>query len=177
MSDEIAVLIVNNDSKVNKRDVVISKRNSNDEFPHLFINENMSFYDPLSYPLMHMDGQPGWQYNTIKRLSKKDLLIEFELTQQNGDNFHRINTNNLETNLPSSDFDLNNLIHSDNTFPETVANDDFLDFDLNQSQEELDEQYDISGNNVSIEGENVSKSKYVTCREYYAYKLMERTSK
>jgi hypothetical protein len=66
-SNEIAVLMVENDQgNISKRDVIIKKRNAQNEYHLQYINENLHFYDPLAYPLMHIFGESGW----LKRLDE-----------------------------------------------------------------------------------------------------------
>jgi hypothetical protein len=59
-TNEVAALIVDNDqTKFNSRDVIVKQRNQEGEYPLKFINENLKFYDPLAYPLIHLNGEPG----------------------------------------------------------------------------------------------------------------------
>ena len=70
-SNEIAVLMVNNDQfELNKRDVIVYRKNDEKDYPHKFINENLSMYDPLAYPLLHLFGEPGWQFQTYPKTRK-----------------------------------------------------------------------------------------------------------
>lgn len=59
-ANEIAALIVDNpNSNYTKRDIVIKKNVSGDEYALQFIKETSSMYDPLAYPLFHLHGEPG----------------------------------------------------------------------------------------------------------------------
>ena len=58
---------------ISKRDIIVKKRNGNDEHPMMFLNENISYYDPLGYSIMHLNGEPGWQYNTYPKVTKEDI--------------------------------------------------------------------------------------------------------
>jgi hypothetical protein len=72
-SDEIAVLMVEDDNtNINKRDIVVKARNSNERHPFTFINENLSMYDALAYPLLHLTGEPGWQYKYYAKRPKEN---------------------------------------------------------------------------------------------------------
>ena len=71
VADEIAVLMVDNElSNLNKRDIVIKKKIPDNEHPLKFINENLSMYDSLAFPLIHKVSEPGWQYQTHLKLRK-----------------------------------------------------------------------------------------------------------
>ena len=75
-------------SKLNKRDIVITKRIPDTEYPLKFVNENLSMYDPLAFPLIHLFGEPGWQYQTYVK-NRKDI------SNPNADNI-----DNLDHNTP-----------------------------------------------------------------------------
>ena len=62
--------MVNDDqSTLNQRDCVVTQRTNDGKFPLESINVNMYFYDPLGYPLMHIDGQGGWLFGTFEKNS------------------------------------------------------------------------------------------------------------
>jgi hypothetical protein len=130
-SNEIAVLMVEDDqTTVNKRDVIVRPRNSSNEQPFKFINENISMYDPLAYPILHLAGEPGWQYNLYPKRSKKEIENMQIITNQSDDNDDYIN-------------------HNQN-----------IDNQLNEDSPAAD------GN----------RSKYVTARQFYSYRLQDRLS-
>jgi hypothetical protein len=138
--NEIAVLMVEDDqTSTSTRDVVIHKRNTNELEPFIFINQNLAISDPLAFPLLHIYGEGGWQFQTIVRQmkSKRDRLINIELSQQPIENFN-------EGDYPTAN---------------------------------LNETSDNSLNDINIDGIQTKNVKYVTCRDYYCYKLFERTSK
>lgn len=71
-SNEIAVLMINGDeSGINKRDVIVTKKTGVEQYPHMFISENLAYYDPLGYTLMHINGEDGWQYNKYEKNIKQ----------------------------------------------------------------------------------------------------------
>jgi len=79
-SNEIAALIVeNNDiSQVSKRDIVIKSTQDSDQNPYKYINETLSMYDPLAYPLIHLFGEPGnKKFSTFKILSCNFQRLNF----------------------------------------------------------------------------------------------------
>jgi hypothetical protein len=85
--NEIAVLMVDDDqATTNKRDVIIRAKAPNSQQPFQFINQNLSMYDPLAYPLLHIFGEPGWQYKLYKKRSK-EMLINIHLANANPPNF------------------------------------------------------------------------------------------
>ena len=91
VADEIAVLMVDNElSLLNKRDIVISKKNPDNEHPIKFVNENLSMYDLFAFPLIHLFGEPGWQYQTYLKLRK------------DASNTNKETLDNLEVNPPDS---------------------------------------------------------------------------
>ena len=78
-SDEIAVLMIENETnnKINHRDIVISRKSLTPEQENdpnfnklMFINENISHYDPLHYVTMFPHGDAGWQNGTIPKKNK-----------------------------------------------------------------------------------------------------------
>ena len=149
-SNEIAVLMVDDDQiNNNKRDIVIKKRNGSDEHNLQYINENLHFYDPLAYPLMHIFGEKGWQYKNYKKRSK-DLLIKQYQAIKVLETFEQINsTTQIDHDLPESFFD-------------------FLDHDFNENNQNENEFDDER----LVEGE--TNSKYISAREFYSYRLQDR---
>ena len=144
-SNEIAALIVNNDqTTTNKRDTIIRPRNENDQL--MFVNENLHMYDPLAYPLMHIFGESGWQYNMYKKRSKESLL-----------NWHSANESLLNFNQVNS-------IHDDLNFNQVNSIHDALSHETDGFDEE-----------TNSDG-TTKPPKYVTLREFYAYRLQDRPS-
>jgi ABC-type dipeptide/oligopeptide/nickel transport system ATPase component len=145
-ANEVAVLIVDNgETKFSKRDVVVSKLNPQNDYPLKFVNENLSMYDPLAYPLIHLFGEPGWQFQTYPKKSKKDLLLEMHQATQ---------PLNINVNIRDTDgLEFNDLIEENNN----------QEFDQNS----IDEAQDFNS--------NLNKNgRYVTAREFYAYRFMDR---
>ena len=136
--DEIAVLMVDDDQTIDKRDIIVNKRNDESNSQLIYVNESLHMYDPLAYPLMHIFGESGWQYNMYPK-RPKDILI-----------YQHCAINNLPPMNLSIDSNLNqnNLGISD--LP--IAN--------------------ITAASVV----ETSRTKYITAREYYAYRLQDRPS-
>ena len=141
-ADEIAVLMVENDHNVSHRDVIVSKITTSDSYPHQFISENLSFYDPLGYPLMHIYGESGWQYQTYPKKSRDFLIKQYQAVQKSPD------FNVVESNLPL----------------------DFYDFLEIEDELEIDLDIDLEG----LEPNQLNKSKFISAREFYAFKLQDR---
>ena len=92
-SNEIAALIFDGDqTDYSNRDVVVSKRISEGNYPHDFIKENLSMYDPLAYSIIHLSGEPGWQYNIYQKKSQQFLLDQFCANQPIAE-FDKVNIN------------------------------------------------------------------------------------
>ena len=80
--NEIAVLMVDDDQvNTNKRDVIVKAKNSDTSKPYTFINENLVMYDPLAYPLLHLFGEPGWQYNMYPKKKKGIINLQHDVLQ------------------------------------------------------------------------------------------------
>jgi hypothetical protein len=156
-SDEIAVLMVEDNLEgISKRDVVVTRKASDNQYPHMFINENMSFYDPLGYILMHVNGESGWQYKTYLKNKRKNHLIEQHFSTQPINNFNDLTTYpriNCDEELISSNMPIDFY--------------DYLDIIENNDADSIADEV-----SPYIE----TKSKYVTAREYYSYKLQDRPS-
>ena len=104
-SNEIAFLMKeNNQTNLNQRDIVITKRNGEKSHLYQVVNENLSLYDPLAFPIIHLYGEPGLQFSTYPKI--------------------------------------------------TLSNDD--------------------PENVENQSGSVTKQKYVTARDFYAYRLQDR---
>ena len=89
VADEIAVLMVDNElNNVNKRDIIITKKITDNDYPLKFVNENLSMYDPLAFPLIHIFGEPGWQYQTYVK-HKKDVSVDDNQSYTVNDNVQR----------------------------------------------------------------------------------------
>jgi hypothetical protein len=130
-ADEIAVLMVDDGSTLgNSRDIVIKSRNNN-ENPLSIISESHHVYDPLAYPLLHLYGESGWQYNKYQRRSKG--IYQYKLHDH-----------------PLSTFDQIVLENSN-------------DYQLPDIQ-----------TNPQINAKKTSKVKYVSARDFYAYRLHDR---
>ena len=73
-SNEIAVLMINNDDEnhATKRDIIV-KQKTEGPYDTVFLNENVSYYDPLAYPLFLLNGEQGWQYATYPKLTEKQV--------------------------------------------------------------------------------------------------------
>jgi hypothetical protein len=102
-SNEIAVLMVDDDqTTVNKRDVIVRPKNDSNGHPFKFINENLSMYDPLAYPLLHLAGEPGWQCNLYPKRTKNDIENIQINNNPSDDNDDYINHNqNIDNELNS----------------------------------------------------------------------------
>ena len=138
-----------NAEEVSKRDIVITlKEKENQQYPFQFINENLSFYDPLGYTTMHLNGESGWQYKNILKITKEQLRAK------------EILINHYESILPSVNFQ---DVIQNNPMPLDIARLIDLDTEL------------IDQDNFEIL--NTKKCKYVTAREFYAYKLQDRSGK
>jgi hypothetical protein len=124
--NEIAVLMVEDDQQnINKRDIVLHRKNGDQDKQFQFINENVHYYDPLAYPLLHLYGESGWQFNKYKKRNKETLSKLDEATQ----------TSNQ-------------------------SKDDFINHELNDDN--------------LLDDENGNSNKFVTSREFYAYRLQDR---
>lgn len=72
--DEIAVLIgeeFEGNTQLKKGNLACTKSGKLKQ-----INSNITHYDPLHYPLMFPYGQPGWQYKTYIKASRKEAQNE-----------------------------------------------------------------------------------------------------
>ena len=92
-SNEIAALILDDDqTNYSERDVVVSKRIGEGNYPHTFIKENLSMYDLLAYSIIHLIGEPGWQYSIYPKKSKEFLFDQF-CAEQPITEFDQVNIN------------------------------------------------------------------------------------
>ena len=151
-SDEIAVLMIDDDqATISTRDIIVKKKNASEDYPLQFINENTSFYDALGYPIMHVHGESGWQYQTYYKKTKEELKSKNNLLNQNlidEENNTSIGDNVIENHLPL----------------------DFYDFLECEEELEIDLDIDLEG----VEPNSLRKSKYISAREFYAYRLQDR---
>ena len=86
-------------------------------------------YDPLAYPLLHVYGESGWQFNMYPKRNKETLL-KLQMVNERISNFNELNVENL----------------------------DFI-------------------NEANIDDdEPLTSNKFVTVREFYAYRLHDRPS-
>jgi len=159
-SSEIAVLMINSEDSdtISKRDVIVNKRNDTDKYPLMFLNENISYYDPLGYSLMHINGEQGWQYSTYPKLNKddiknRDILIKQHQLNSNTKNFNNINQEDID-NLPN-EYSQNSNLHNLTLEIETDTDTNLMDNDIIENTE--------------------NKTKFITAREFYAYRLQDRT--
>jgi hypothetical protein len=129
-TDEIAVLMIDNGENFgNKRDVIIKQRNGTNEPILKFINETLHNYDPLAFPLMHIFGESGWQYNTYPHNPTPVLHNQKQFQPQH---FSQIEVHQVDS--------------------------------------------DYINNEINIDVEN-KKGRYVTAREFYAFRLHDRPRK
>ena len=88
--NEIAVLMVEDDqATTGKRDVIIRAKSADARYPFQFINDSLSMYDPLAYPLLHMHGEQGWQFSHYPKRNN-DILIKQYLARDNSINFNNL---------------------------------------------------------------------------------------
>ena len=92
-SSEIVVLMVENDStKTSKRNVIVRPKNDQNQIK--FVNENLHMYDPLAYPLLHVYGESGWQFNMYPKRNKETLL-NLQMANERISNFNELNVENF----------------------------------------------------------------------------------
>jgi hypothetical protein len=146
-SNEIAVLMVNSEeeNQSTSRDVVV-KLKTESQYDTVFLNENVSYYDPLAYPLMFLNGEAGWQYSTYPKRTTAEIK-QFDLSLKNQKDY-LINQHNLI---------------------QPASSDDVIVEDENENQE--DQQLNDQINEL---GDNETNKKYVTAREYYSYTFQDR---
>jgi hypothetical protein len=149
--DEIAVIInENEEATVNSRDIVVRKRNPESDSDLLNINENLHMYDALAFPLMHIYGESGWQFNYYPKRTKDHLIEQY----------------NMNNNIPT-----NQQQNHENDEPLDYHYDfyDFLDVDLDDI--EIDLNLDLEG------GQAKTKNSYVSAREFYSYRFHDKEGK
>jgi hypothetical protein len=160
VSNEIAVLMVIDElTTINKRDVVITKRTADDQHQNIFINENLAVNDPLAYPLMHIFGEMGWQYGAYEKILKKtkksnNLVVNQHLIENPVNHFSTIQPNTTQT---LTNEEVGDFLLTENLTSNQPVGSDYIDLDVPENDN------------------NKTKQKYVTANQYYCYRLIERT--
>ena len=138
-------------ANVTSRDIIIKKHTPDPNKPFTFIKETLSIYDPLSYTLMFIFGQGGWQYKTIQKIKKVAINLPVKNT----------NITTVDDVDELNDDQSNNQNNNENENNENTG--DPTD-DFNFENENLDAG-DHGNANAS------SNIRYISCREFYAHKL------
>jgi hypothetical protein len=163
---EVAAIVVGSDEDRLKltREILLYKQ----EGGLKIISDDHPSYDPLHYVLMFPYGQNGWapdtylkyhQNNEIANINQNNnLIIEQNLDQINNNYNNNLNEEQLENDDDDLDRNAEQLNANQNRqLPNDPVNDDVED-----------EEY---GNDAAVSSH---QSKYVSCAEFYSYKLMRR---
>jgi hypothetical protein len=174
-STEIAVLFPGSgDACDRSRDIILETFEADPNRPYTRIWETHPSYDPLYYVLMHPAGEHGWTYKVYLKNSFKHNPL----------NNSYPNTNNISYDAP---------IHADIalTTVEAITNsstytNDIIRTRANRNQQQHDDDIDdiLESYNLptaqnddprlpSEHGKEKS-SRFVSCREFYAYRLQMR---
>jgi len=175
-ANEVAAIVIGTDEERLKltREIAVYKINQNGL---QIISDDHPSYDPMHYVLMFPHGENGWAPNMYRKYAFDENLVDNH--HNNQQNIIQINNNN--NNLVDQNLILNPNEFIHNHFPNNLneTNESDIDDDNNESNISLDsinslnseDNDDEYGNDAVASSHN---SLYVSCCEYYSYKLMRR---
>lgn len=182
-STEIAVLLPGSgDMFHGDRDILLETIESGSGRPFTRIWETHPSYDPLYYVLMHPAGEHGWTYKTYLKNSFRLNPFDYFHT----DEYNIIQNAPTHTSLYT--LGIANDIATSNTSDATYTNHTILDR-INRNQQhrrhsniDIDDIIESYGLPTAQDEDNIIPTehgqetafKFVSCREFYAYRLQMR---
>lgn len=163
-STEIAVLFPGSDDSCDRsRDIILETFAADPKRPYTRIWENHPCYDPLYYVLMHPAGEHGWTYKVYLKNSFKHNPFNHSHTNTDINSYDAavITNNNTYTNdIIRTRANRNQQQHEDEI-------DDILEsYELPTAQNDK--------SRLPSEHGQENSSHFVSCREFYAYRLQMR---